>query len=245
MCVAWPKAVSAASISVSLSVGCAWIVSATSRATAAVSTASVPSAISSPAPAPTIPTPNTRSVFGSNEDLRQALGARDRLSPARGGPGKAGDLDFAVRVLRLGLGQSAPGDFGIGEDDGGNRQVVERGRLTRQRLDGHVRLARRLVGEHRFAGDVSDGQNVGIGRASLWIDFDEALLVDFAPVVFSSPRSRLFGRRPTETSTRSKVCFGIDPFALQLGNDPLFRRGQLHDLGIQLGSPQRACRAAF
>src|SRR5581483_2774555 len=60
-----PKNTSADCITVSESVGCGWMVSATSFASAAISIARVPSAISSPAPAPTIPTPSMRSVEGS------------------------------------------------------------------------------------------------------------------------------------------------------------------------------------
>src|SRR3989304_2933607 len=47
------------------SVGCAWIVAARSSARSAFSTASAPSAISSPAPGPTSPTPRTRPEAGS------------------------------------------------------------------------------------------------------------------------------------------------------------------------------------
>src|SRR5688572_6172778 len=56
-CVECPKNTSAASISVSDIVGCGWIDSLRSVASAAISTASTPSAMSSPAPAPTMPTP--------------------------------------------------------------------------------------------------------------------------------------------------------------------------------------------
>src|SRR5205814_10603712 len=59
-----PKNTSADCITVSDNVGWGWIVSATSFASAAISIASVPSAMSSPAPGPTIPTPSTRSVAG-------------------------------------------------------------------------------------------------------------------------------------------------------------------------------------
>ena len=65
ICVLCPKKTSAASMTVSDNVGCGCIVHWMSDATAAISMASTPSAINSPAPAPTIPTPNTRSVSGS------------------------------------------------------------------------------------------------------------------------------------------------------------------------------------
>src|SRR5260221_14714496 len=46
----------------------------TSAAKAHISMASTPSAISSPAPAPTMPTPSTRSVFGSMSSLVRPSG---------------------------------------------------------------------------------------------------------------------------------------------------------------------------
>src|SRR6266571_1755890 len=51
------------------SVRCGWIVNATSFASAPISIARTPSAISSPAPAPTMPTPSTRSLCGSRISL--------------------------------------------------------------------------------------------------------------------------------------------------------------------------------
>src|SRR5258705_5806148 len=56
---------SAASMSDSDSVGWAWMVSARSSASNAVSIASAPSAISSPAPGPVMPTPRIRPDSGS------------------------------------------------------------------------------------------------------------------------------------------------------------------------------------
>src|SRR5439155_1670600 len=66
---------------VSDNVGWVWIVTARSSAVSAVSTARAPSAISSPAPGPTIPTPSTRPVSGStmsfvSPSLRPSVAAR-------------------------------------------------------------------------------------------------------------------------------------------------------------------------
>ena len=94
------------------------MVMARSRAEAAISMASIASAIISPAPAPTMPTPSTRSVLRIDDQLRQSLGAVQRHGPAGAGPGETHTLDLAVLPLGLRLGQAAPGDFGIGEDHG-------------------------------------------------------------------------------------------------------------------------------
>ena len=102
-----------------------------SVASAAISTASTPSAISSPAPAPTMPTPRTRSVSGSMTSFVRPSGRSIATRAAERGPGELRDLDLAALLLRLGLGQAAPGDFGIGEDDGRNRLRLERDLVAR------------------------------------------------------------------------------------------------------------------
>ena len=184
------------------SVGCGWIVSARSRAAAPISMASTASAIRSPAPAPTMPQPSSRLALRIDEPLGQALGAADRLGPAAGGPGELGHLDLAALLLGLGLGQAGPGDLRIGEDHGRDGPGLEDGRLAGQGLDGHLALVGRLVGQHRLAGHVADGQDVRIGRAPLRVDARRSPAASISTLVFSRPRPSLLGRRPTDTSTR-------------------------------------------
>src|SRR5581483_5260783 len=91
-----PKNTSADCITVSDSVGCGWIVSATSFARAAISIASVPSAINSPAPAPTMPTPSTRSLAGSRMSLvMPSVRSRVRARP------EAAQGNFATLISRF------------------------------------------------------------------------------------------------------------------------------------------------
>ncbi len=99
---------------------------------AAISIASTPSAISSPAPAPTIPTPSTRSVFGSRMSLvtPSVRSIVDRAT--RCAPWKLRDGDLAAFFLRLRFRQAAPRDFRIGEHHGGNRVRLERDFFVRQ-----------------------------------------------------------------------------------------------------------------
>ena len=139
--------------------------------------ASVPSEISSPAPTPTMPTPRMRSVSGSMIELRQAVGPIERRRAPGRRPRILRDLDRDVLLLRVGLGQTGPGQLGIGEDHGGNRARLEHRRLAVNRFDGDARLVRRLVREHRIAGDVADGEDRRLGRAALPVDFDEAALI--------------------------------------------------------------------
>src|SRR6266850_916188 len=89
------SSVSAASISVSESVGCVWMVSARSSASSAASTASAASAMSSPAPAPAMPAPSRRPDSGSTisfvtPSLRPSVAARP----------DAAHWNFATRTAR-------------------------------------------------------------------------------------------------------------------------------------------------
>jgi hypothetical protein len=109
---------------------------------------------------------------------------------------------------RLGLGQAAPGHFGIGEDHGGDRARVVDDLAAGGRLGGHLGLGVGLVGQHGFAGDVADGEDVRFGGAALAVDdltnfrFSSSLMA-----VFSRPMPGI-GRRPIETSTLSNVSTG-------------------------------------
>ena len=211
MCVAWPKTASAASMSVSESVGWAWIVSARSRATAAVSTARAASPISSPRRRRRCRLPGSRSVLGStisfvSPSVRPIDWARPEAPH-----GKRTTIDFAILGFGLRFGQAAPGDFGIGEDDRRNRHVVERGRLAGERIGDDFGFARRLVGQHRFAGDVADREDVRVGRPPLRIDRDEAFGIDLDFRVFEP---QVLAVRTAADRNQHAVEFLFDRFAV-------------------------------
>ena len=102
---------------VSDSVGWGWIVSAMSSASAPISSACTVSAISSPAPTPTIPAPSSRWRAGLEQQLREPLWAPQRERAARGGPREHRLLVLDPVALRVGLGQAHPGDLGVGVGD--------------------------------------------------------------------------------------------------------------------------------
>src|SRR6478752_3738650 len=134
MCVLVPKNTSAASITVSERVGWGWMVNATSLASAAISIASTPSAIISPAPAPTMPTPSTRSVCGSS-------------------------ISFVIpsgRSRVIARPDAAQGNFATGEDPRRDRIGLESDLVTGNRFDRHPAFRGRLMGEHRFADYIAD-----------------------------------------------------------------------------------------
>ena len=76
------------------------------------------------------------------------------------------------------LAEAAPGDLGVGEDHGRHRQRLEGGGLIADGVDRDGGLVARLVREHRLAGDIADGEDVGLGGAALEVGFDETALVD-------------------------------------------------------------------
>ena len=101
MWVACPKKASADSITVSASVGCAWMVIARSVATAAISIASV--AFGDHLAGADADDPDAEHALGLRveDDLGQPVGATDRRGAAGGAPRELGDL---VRdVVPLGL----------------------------------------------------------------------------------------------------------------------------------------------
>ena len=137
--------------------------SARSRTVAPISMATTPSAINSPAPWPTMPTPRMRSVSGSINQFGQAVGAIIGQRAAGCAPREFGDFNFQSFCARLGFGQAAPGQFGIGENDGGNDDARGGAFVADDGFDGDARFLAGLVRQQNAAGDVADGENGGIG----------------------------------------------------------------------------------
>ena len=90
--------------------------------------------------------------------------------------GNLATRDLASLFFGLCFGQSGPCDFGIGEDDRGNRVRLESNFMSGDGFYGSAALMHCLVGQHRFAGHVANGVDRGIGSLPLLVDFDESLL---------------------------------------------------------------------
>ena len=180
-----------------------------------ISMASTASAISSPAPGPTMPHAQDALGLRIDEQLGQPFGAAQRHARGRWRPRDRRPTSY-LRPSCLGLlfGQAGPGDFRIGEDDGRNRQLVERDRLAEQHFDGDAAFVRRLVGQHRLAGHVADRQDVRIGRAQLLVDRSTkpfASICDLR-VLQAQARGCSAGgrRRPARGRTaRRRTCRGL------------------------------------
>ena len=117
--------------------------------------------------------------LGIDEEFGEAFGAVDGNGASGGGPGEFRDGDFAPLFFGLGLGESGPGNFGIGEDDGGDGIGLEGNFVSGDGFDGGAAFMHCLVGEHGFSGDVADGVDGRLGGLALLVDFDESLGIDF------------------------------------------------------------------
>ena len=173
---------------------------------------STPSAISSPAPGPTMPTPRMRSVFGSSISLVMPSVRSSVIARPDAAHGNARRSTSRLLLLRLGLGQAAPGHLRIGEDHRRNRQRLERDACSPAIASTATRaFVRRLVREHRLADDVADRVDRRLGGAPRRVDLDEAARVDLRrwSCRGRAPRSSAGGRpRPARgrTSARSAVA---------------------------------------
>src|SRR5450755_323321 len=117
--------------------------------------------------------------FRIDQQLSQTFWAVERDGASGSGPGELGDGDFASLFFGLSFGEAGPRDFGIGEDDGGNRVRLESDFVSGDGFDGATALVHCFVGQHRFAGYVTDGVNGRFRGLALLVDFDETLGVDF------------------------------------------------------------------
>ena len=70
-----------------------------------------------------------------------------------------------------------PRDFRVGED---NRRNGRRGAFldfTVKKFHGRLSFMRRFVGKHRVAGDVTNGEDIRIGRSPRGVYRDEAAVI--------------------------------------------------------------------
>ena len=172
-----PSNASAAIATVSESVGCGWIVSPMSAASAPISIASPTSAIRSPAFVPTIPPPMTRCDSRVEQQLRESLVAPDReRAPARG-PGEHRLFEGHAARPGVRLGEPDPGDLRIRVGDRRNDARVEVALESGGGFRGDLAFVRRLVSEHRLPDDVADREDVRHVRPHLPVDRDETSLV--------------------------------------------------------------------
>src|SRR5271169_469220 len=114
-----------------------------------------------------------------DEQLGETFGPVAGDGASRGGPRKLGNGDLASLFFGLRFGEAGPSNFRIGEDDGGNRVRFEGDFVAGDGFDGGAAFVHGFVGQHRFAGDVADRVDGGVGGLALLVDFDESLLVDF------------------------------------------------------------------
>ena len=99
-------------------------------------------------PTPTMPTPKTRSVLGSMINLVKPSVRSKCKCASRGGPGEFYDRDFASGFGRFNFRQSAPGDFGIGKDNGKDGLRFKSHLFSGNRFHRHTSFVGSFVREH-------------------------------------------------------------------------------------------------
>ena len=132
-----------------------------------ISMAKTASLIRSPAPEPTMPQPTTRCVGGSmihlvSPSVRPMAWARPLAIQGNW-------ATSTVRPWRLASVSVSPAQAisGSVKTTAGIAFGSNATCLPSDHLDGRLAFVGRLVGQHRLAGHVADGQNVRIGRAAL------------------------------------------------------------------------------
>lgn len=112
------------------------------------------------------------------DHLDHTLGIGVGASTGVGGEGEGTNVVSNARLLDLLLRLAAPGDLGVGVDDGGDDVVVDVTVTTVHVLDSGDTLLLGLVGQHGTVGDITDAANVGDRGAELRVDGDATALID-------------------------------------------------------------------
>src|SRR5579863_1625012 len=109
-----------------------------------------------------------------NDELGHTLGAVERHSPAGSAPGELGNFDLTIFFLCLRFSKTSPGDFGIGEDDGGNGVGLEGDLVSGDGFGGGSSFMRGFVRQHGLADYVSDCEDSGVIGLELLVDLNES-----------------------------------------------------------------------
>src|SRR6185437_14867024 len=178
---------------------------------------------------------------GVDDHLHEAVGVGVGDGAPERREGELPDLDGTPALARLLRGDAGGRDLGVAEDDRRDAADVHLRLVTGDHLGHHLRLVRRLVGQHRLPRDVADGVDAGDVGAELAIDGDEAALDLDADLLEAEP----FGVRAAPD--RDQHLVGLDrlwrpTFAADLDGDggappllgPRFGLGAGHHLDPQL-----------
>src|ERR1700677_917685 len=125
------------------------------------------------------------------DQLGHAFSAVDSHGPARSRPGKSGDFDLAILFLGLSFREPTPGDFWIGEDDGGDGVGFESDFVSGDGFCRSAAFVHGFVGQHGLADDVADRVDGGVVGLQLLVDLDESALADFDLSFFQAGNFRV------------------------------------------------------
>lgn len=112
------------------------------------------------------------------DHLDHTLGISVGAGTGVGGEGEGTNVVGDARLLDLLLRLAAPGDLGVGVDNGGDDVVVDVAVTAVHVLNSSDTLLLGLVGQHGTVGDITNAANVGDGGAELRVDGDATALVD-------------------------------------------------------------------
>src|SRR5579885_1216727 len=122
--------------------------------------------------------------FRVYDELCHTIIAVESSCPARCAPGKTGNLNRTVLLLRLGLGQTAPGDFWIGKNYSGDCTRLKDNLTSSNSLSHYTTLMCGLVGQHRFSSNISDCIYRALSRLASEIYLDKSVRINFHPCIF-------------------------------------------------------------
>ena len=198
---------------VSESVGCGWMVSSRSLATAAISIAKGGFRDKAAGMFPGYPCSQDPAVFRIDNQLSDAGIPSQCGSPSRSAPWKDGRPDIRPLSLCFFLGKSGPGNLRLGEYNGRNGLWLIGGFLPGNMLSGHAAFMRSLVCQEGLTGDIADGIDMLHPGPAVNIHRDKALIIGFNSGFFS-PIFSVFGFSPIATSILSKVSLLFFPFLI-------------------------------
>ena len=174
-------------------------------AVAPISIASTPSAISSPAPGPTMPTPRMRSVSGSRISFVRPSVRSSVIARPEAPHGNFATRHLPLLLPGLRLGQAAHASSGSVNTTAGIARGSNATFWPAITSTADAPFVRRLVREHRLADDVADGEDRRLVRARCSSTMMKPRSIDLdARAVEAGNRSSSAGGRPRRA--RGRTC---------------------------------------
>jgi concentrative nucleoside transporter, CNT family len=168
-----------------------------------------------------------------DEQFCSPFGAAQRDGAPRGHPREFDLLIGGTLRLGIALGQTAPGDLGVGEYYRRDGPRSELRWLPEDRFDNHLGLGGRLVSQAGLAADVADRQDVRDRSAPLRIDLDVTALIELHPRLLQA-ESHAIGPSADRHEHAVVGLLGGHVFPFKGRENTLFARLDAGDLRVQV-----------